>query len=713
MADYRVKEKRSKKNCCVGNHEDNGKGSPLGKRVIVAPINKKSILELLGSKTRGPISDDDVQEKMRRQHPYVFDMGGGKYFKNYEEAADELLARNFPEIAEDKQVRAVFVPETYLPRVPRAVDPEEFEIKMQSLSEEFRKNLEIAAGDGETQNLDGDLAEKEISDALKTFFSSWPNKEVVVFQGGIFKPPVEEKGCHQEHDFIIILKKCKCIICIESKKKLHSDSVKKGVKQLNKFEKLLSEYFGPMPGWSYVAWLHFQQDNSGLTICSECQENIILSPEDLRQKLINLLCLGINQATPDHEEYKDLVKRIAFILLSQDIGTPCTITSMVDSKVVGTVAKQGQGDVTSVIFWSLGQADLLLGYYPLVMFLSPWSTGKTVCMKEKAKRCAAEDKKVVVCVASYMSDKKTLLEMELEKELSHINNIKVTSIKIEYEATNLGSALLSLVQSHPGASFFIDEVVMPCDASELSSLSAEISKIVTLLQGGLLWISVAGIGGGSDMSTIASTMFMFHQPDLRIPLRSTREVLDMAGMANGTSANNLPVANGFHTGGAASYTIPPLLMPGLPGCKVMVDSKNKEEVVTAVKKTREHVSKTRAGTSGVPVLVCYSDKTMYSWVREGLAMADITGGTMDQTCRVICYTGYDDIIPDTVGEDVVADWLNGHSKGEEERDLVTDEHCSRGWEAMTVMIVDLGGHAGVENLVMRGRTYVAMVTHKE
>ena len=142
MADYRVKAKRSKTNCCVDNHEDKGEGSPLGKRDIVAPNTKKTILELLGSQTKGPISDDDVLEKMRRQHPYVFDMGGGKYFKNHEEAAEELLKRNFPEIAEDKQVRAVFIPETYLPTVPRAVDPEEFEMKMQSLSEEFKKNLE-------------------------------------------------------------------------------------------------------------------------------------------------------------------------------------------------------------------------------------------------------------------------------------------------------------------------------------------------------------------------------------------------------------------------------------------------------------------------------------------------------------------------------------------------------------------------------------------
>merc|ERR1711954_30402 len=113
--------------------------------------------------------------------------------------------------------------------------------------------------------------------------------------------------------------------------------------------------------------------------------------------------------------------------------------------------------------------------------------------------------------------------------------------------------------------------------------------------------------------------------------------------------------SGF-TSGTPSYTIPPLLMPGLPGYKVrVVDNKNKEEVVTAVKTTREYLSKTRAGTRGVPVLCTNSGKTIYSWVREGLAMADRPGVSMDQTCRVICYTAYD-YIPDQVGEGEVSTW---------------------------------------------------------
>ena len=84
---------------------------------------------------------------------------------------------------------------------------------------------------------------------------------------------------------------------------------------------------------------------------------------------------------------------------------------------------------------------------------------------------------------------------------------------------------------------------------------------------------------------------------------------------------------------------------------------------------------------------------------------------MDQTCRVIRYTDYD--THGQVGEGEVSAWLAGHHKGEEERDLLTDRYCSRGWEAMTVMVIDLASGVGVENLVMRGRTCVALVTDQE
>ena len=85
-----------------------------------------------------------------------------------------------------------------------------------------------------------------------------------------------------------------------------------------------------------------------------------------------------------------------------------------------------------------------LGYYHLVLFLSSWSTGKTLCKREKAKRCAADNQEVIFCVANYGCGEKTLLEMEIEREFT--NNIKVTSINLESSSSNLVVYLISLVQ---------------------------------------------------------------------------------------------------------------------------------------------------------------------------------------------------------------------------------------------------------------------------
>ena len=710
MEEIKGKGKSSQKFCCFNNHDKENKGSPLGHFPITVSGEQKSVLELLGPETDCPATDHELQEKMKRFHSYVFNMGAGQYFTNYEEAEDELLKRNFPKIANDDQDIPIFVPETFLPKVPRAVDPVKYETKKKSLDDESRKFLGIKVGTEESQNLSGDITEKELSDALKDFYSTWPDKEVTVFQGAVFKPPGTKKGGNQEHDFLIVSKILKCIICIESKKSLYGKSVHGGIKQLRGMEKIIEQYFGPMSGWTYIAWMHFRVNNSGLCICKDCDSNIIFTKEDLHTKLSELY--DMKEPAPNHDEYKTVVKRIAFSLLSQDIGTPCTITSMVDNKVVGGKgAKQGQGDFLSFSFWTLDQSNIMLVYHRFVLLNSAWSTGKTLCMREKAKKSAAEipEQKVFFIVCRYFYEEKTLLEIQIEKQLKNMNNINVTSITLNYDATNLGSSMLSLAESHPGAAFFIDEAVLPGD--KLSSLAEELSQVVTTLTigGGMLWMSVAGYYGDNTptLSDIESTFSMFHVPVMTIPLRSTREVLAMAGMEGETISKVLGVA-GVKTIGT-SYTIPAMLLRGLPGIIMRVqDRNNKEEVVTAVRFAREKISE-RTGARGVPVLCNYPTEDLFSTVREGLLSAK-EGGTMNNAEKVITYTWLP--IPGKVGEEEVAAWLAGHDKGEEERDLLTDKHCSRGWEAMAVMVVDMRDEGGQENLVMRGRTCVALVTHK-
>ena len=59
------------------------------------------------------------------------------------------------------------------------------------------------------------------------------------------------------------------------------------------------------------------------------------------------------------------------------------------------------------------------------------------------------------------------------------------------------------------------------------------------------------------------------------------------------------------------------------------------------------------------------------------------------------------------------EWLRRRRSGKEEkRCLIADERVSRGWEASHVMVVDLYGTDGIENLVMRTIGFCALVKIK-
>merc|ERR1719410_299072 len=125
---------------------------------------------------------------MAKDHPYGFLMGHNKKipFSNYKEAAKALMERNLPQIVEDRQTEAVFMPETHLPTVPRVVDMQKYEEKKKDLDVAAKENpkvleeLDMKPGPPvELTQAKGDLAEKELMEKIKEFFAASPDKEVV------------------------------------------------------------------------------------------------------------------------------------------------------------------------------------------------------------------------------------------------------------------------------------------------------------------------------------------------------------------------------------------------------------------------------------------------------------------------------------------------------------------------------------------------------
>merc|ERR1712047_98283 len=94
-------------------------------------------------------------------------------------------------------------------------------------------------------------------------------------------------------------------------------------------------------------------------------------------------------------------------------------------------AMAGQGDFQSIIFWTNEQAKIMLTVLQFVFFISPWSTGKTLLMREKAVMWAKQNptEKLFFYVVRFQYTKRTsLLEMEL-KDFFHqqhnLNNVEV------------------------------------------------------------------------------------------------------------------------------------------------------------------------------------------------------------------------------------------------------------------------------------------------
>ena len=236
--------------------------------------NPRPLLDLLG------ITDQELQDQMAKGHPYAFNMGNNISYQNYEEAVKALMERNMPDLVLDKQTEVVLLPETHLPKVPRAVDFQSYQNKKKSFGTQMFSFLGLKSGSEDVTNAKGDLAERELAEELQNFFAKHANKNIVVLQGSAFRVPGKGKGAIEEHDFVIIDKEYKLIICIESKVTLTGSTGHSAVEQTEKLQKLIKEYFDfelTSGEWCFVPMIFTNEDKfkHKQSICPACSPFII------------------------------------------------------------------------------------------------------------------------------------------------------------------------------------------------------------------------------------------------------------------------------------------------------------------------------------------------------------------------------------------------------------------------------------------------------
>ena len=66
----------------------------IGFHILTSQLPSRLLPHLLG------LTDEQLQERMAKGHPYAFNMGHGKIipFNDYEEATKALMERNMPEV---------------------------------------------------------------------------------------------------------------------------------------------------------------------------------------------------------------------------------------------------------------------------------------------------------------------------------------------------------------------------------------------------------------------------------------------------------------------------------------------------------------------------------------------------------------------------------------------------------------------------------------
>ena len=91
---------------CPFPHDIATKRPQLGVSLLAPSPNLRPLLHLLGA------TDQELQKEMARGHPYQFNLGHGRSFKDYKEAANALMERNMPDVVNDRQTTVVFIPDT-------------------------------------------------------------------------------------------------------------------------------------------------------------------------------------------------------------------------------------------------------------------------------------------------------------------------------------------------------------------------------------------------------------------------------------------------------------------------------------------------------------------------------------------------------------------------------------------------------------------------
>ena len=175
------------------------------------------------------------------------------------------------------KVGPIFIPEGFIPKQPRVVDPD----ISQQIKEQYPEDKKLS---GEIDHSESDLVEREAYDLLKKHFP--PNEDVVIIHGLELVKLGFKKGVDvQEIDFLVINYTHQYILNLEVKTTLGSSEIKlkKDQDQLNTIRALIEDYFSAdlRGNWRYISAWFCKSTEQFLNTCDNCSRYVATNQEEL------------------------------------------------------------------------------------------------------------------------------------------------------------------------------------------------------------------------------------------------------------------------------------------------------------------------------------------------------------------------------------------------------------------------------------------------
>jgi len=172
-----------------------GTSKPLGIQKFKLDGSGKTIQDKLSpDPIDGHNKSKEKSTKQKMLKPIVknqkkYNLGSNNYMSDVSEAAEFLLKRDYPRIAEITESHAghsgqIFVPQSWLSKVPTVVSTMDFEKKQEQYVESLPVPVDVEKGwieDG--RKLQGERPEKELYEELSEYFRKRELEEVVVLHG--------------------------------------------------------------------------------------------------------------------------------------------------------------------------------------------------------------------------------------------------------------------------------------------------------------------------------------------------------------------------------------------------------------------------------------------------------------------------------------------------------------------------------------------------